>query len=208
MIGLLGRGIRRRKQPAIMAARRFGVDVEFYDRETVWDDPGPDKYRISKAQGPRSAGCDIERRRIIVPTVEANAKQDYEAEWHELFHVLCAIPGTDIEEVDEAFMLMQVERAYAREYGPTFVRRVVSWQEATSTAYNNGDELSDYHAYRRAPFWRAGYARGRRIGLLDTNDHPTWRWPNWKKLTRADWREIIKVGDATDDFNGIPRTSS
>lgn len=84
---------------------------------------------------------------------------------------------------------MPIERQYARRLlGKRQYDACVKWQEITRVEYNT--ELSEYERYERCRWWTRALTLGRRLGVLDRSNEPTFAVPNWNALPRKD-REYL-----------------
>jgi hypothetical protein len=162
-------------RPAVQVAEKYGIRVR-------WVKSPSDVPHLLR--GPQGHGCSPERR--VVYFVGGD-KYHYSPEgyFHELVHVIVQCPWKcwEIESIPEDFLLLQFERALARQtYDKRTLRRVVEWQEETCVHMHHSDELGMYSEYRRSKLWKYGFKVARVLGLLDEQNKPTYAWPNWKKL--------------------------
>ena len=102
-----------KENPAYELARRFGISIVKYDTLTDDDEgdwlegmepadysPGPDCHGLSLAQ---KTVYDWDAR-----------EEDCEKLFHEVVHLIVQPPGFDIEDICEGWLLMQMERSFAR----------------------------------------------------------------------------------------------
>ncbi len=109
-----------------------------------------------------------------------------EALLHEAMHILTQSPYASIDEIPEPWILFQVELAYAKALGRDVLIAVEAWQADVIEA--NHPESPKFIAY-----WRQGYVIARKVGLLDANNEPTYKWPNWSVLSAEEqdsWQRI------------------
>lgn len=152
--------------------------------------------------GPRRGyGCDPLKGCVYVDVKELRLADNFrpEAFLHELVHVLVHPPGHDIYRVEETWILLGFERCLARHtLGRDDFRKVVEFQEMTE--YESWDprtqkQVSEYLGDLRRPeshsFWRRMLKRCRKTGILDKKNRPTWRRPNWRRLSETDWEDDI-----------------
>jgi hypothetical protein len=186
----LARRVRRSEEPITELAEIYGITIE---TEQPW-------FRLKDtSRGPQGGGCSPLRRVIYV-----EEHMVLRENFHELCHVICAVPwagcaslgsldplGFDgISGICEGHMLMQFERSLARAvFTEDQLEDVVEWQSQTQVLLKRGGRLrylEKIRRYTRQGFWREGFGRLKRVGLLDENNFPTFAWADWSKLTRQD----------------------
>lgn len=186
----LANRVRGSEFPITTLADIYGITVETEQR--YWRFP-------DTSGGPAGGGCSPFRRIIYI--------EDHmlvREAFHELCHVLCAVPWmgfatlndlveekhNGISGICEGQMLMQFERSLARAvFDQDCYEGVVEWQEQTLVVPKKGKKeryLERIRRYRRQHFWRDGFGRLRRVGLLDENNFPTFEWADWSNLTWKD----------------------
>lgn len=186
----LAHRVRRSDCPITELAAIYGIKVEDLDRYYRYYDT---------TRGPNGGGCSPIRRIIYIEDHMVLREN-----FHELCHVICAVPwagcatlgaldplGFDgITGICEGHLLMQFERSLARAvFSQDQLEDVLEWQEQTQVMLKKGGRLRYLERIRRYPrqgFWREGFGRLRRVGLLDENNFPTFEWADWSKLTWKD----------------------
>jgi len=173
--------------------RKYDVTVK--EVPVGW--PPPDGV----TRGPKGHACSPSTRTIFLNPRDTRHSAPYyqrvhginwepENYLHELVHVITQPPWQNIEHTPEDFILMQFERALAAAYfSPWAYDRIVHWQEctevsATGTSLGTLTELGVSQPYFRAAWWRAGFVFCRKLGILDENNRPTFRWPDWRIIDK------------------------
>lgn len=114
---------------------------------------------------------------------------DIEDNLHELVHVICALPfvGDDgVEDVPEESLLFMYERALAEAcLDESDLKRVIDYQLMTHLTRYEADLGTMVHESPASVYglWTTGLSRCRKVGLLDEHNFPTFRWPDWSRLT-------------------------
>lgn len=134
----------------------------------------------SRLNGPDgTAGLDLPTRTVFV-----SPRAAFERVLHEIAHIVTAPPGIEYDLVPEDFLLLQLERCWARGFrlSAKLVRSIYEWQGSTAAPLICGvegamlDEIADYE--KSGP-WRAGYHHLRSLDLIDAKNRPTLRTPRW-----------------------------
>lgn len=184
-VGKRIRAIRSQTEQLKAIAEQYQVDLRF-------DDSFEDDNREGWGWGPISARCNP-----LVRCVEG-AGASYEDVLHELVHVIVYIPtpriwSRGIEKVDETKLLIPFERALADVVVASKARMkaVVRYQE--STVLNPGMSLREYNGgdYLNSERWKRATMVARKVGLLDKYNYPTFRNPNWKRLSHRERRWLF-----------------
>jgi hypothetical protein len=132
-----------------------------------------------RLNGPsREVGLDLPSRTVFVgPTARL------EHVLHELAHIVTAPPGVSYETVPEDYILLQLERCWARELlNKKELFALKDWQEtASAPLITPGEVLGEIPYYERSSPWRAGFHHLRILGLIDSSNRPTFRSPTWTK---------------------------
>ncbi len=185
--------IRTHPQPVKALARAYGIPVipmqhaDHEGRRMLSGDP-------DASPGPLAGAINPFTRTIYMPLAKDyhSALFGHAVLLHEIMHVLCALPfhGKDGLNVPEENLVMPVERAFARALLPARkVAQVIDWQEATETCVMSTlDMLDDYET---ADYWQRGLLAARISGLLDEQNVPTLRWPNWSRLGLKRYRSVV-----------------
>jgi len=161
-------------------ARRYGVGVEYH----------PEVPETQKLAGSSGMGCDVERRVVLIEE-RVRGKEDPETLLHEIVHVIVNPPGVGIEVIHEGWILLQFERALARQaLTEEEYAAVVDYQTATSIDLYEDDKwiciLDDAPEPEKLSFWQEGVARCQLLGLLDEENRVTWQPPDWSCLDALD----------------------
>lgn len=164
------------------------LDFEGYNTLQVLLDSGSNIRNISCS--PVMGHIDARRKLVAVPE---NVNVEYV--FHELCHIICAPPFYDLdpkgtEDIPEYWLLMPYERELARSCNsPHLLDAVSSWQYETvvDDFYPlHRTELRDYGSTDeelfRTNLWQLGLWRARQVGLLDENNYPTFKYPNWNVI--------------------------
>lgn len=154
--------------------------AHLYGIEVRWVDDVP-----RRRSGPASQGCDPKRRLLYFLKKDTIFNSEIEHYFHELVHVVVQPPWRrwSISDTPEEFILFQFERALARATLEEWAfERVVDWQCNTYTRILQSHLDSDPR-YDKRGFWRLGFKMCRVLGLLDQNNRPTYRWPDWSRLS-------------------------
>lgn len=177
---------------SIRVAVLYGIRVELIDDNSMRYDgerPSPNATR-----GAEGNWCDPSLR-----TVYLEPGREVQEYFHEVVHTIVQPPWWNIDNTPEDFMLMQFERALARAtLSKKEFNAVVCWQEETQCEITNGGPLRRIKNYDHHKFWRTGLDISRRIGILDTHNRPTFKWPDWKKIQkhkRSLWNYIVEGSD-------------
>lgn len=166
-------------------ATRYGIRLLEVE-DIAWFKAGLRTFDPGLIGNPTDAAAGCLQRRVVV------CKRDEHHECphvvlHEIMHLVLTPQkrwtgvsrGAALQELDEAFVLLQVEREVARLLGKDVYRRVVEWQRKTGTPILEGS-MSD-RSHMTDAVWLGGYALARRLGVLDDENRPTWRWPRWSR---------------------------
>lgn len=185
-------------------ARRTSDDIinrlaAIYDIEIKFLDP---PREVSPAhRGPEGHGC-IPSRRLLLVEDDSVASHKPQYFLHELTHIIVQPPFWTMRETPEEFVLFQFERQLSKAcFDATDHRAVVKWQEDTITytrqkgapkskTYAYELALGDIHNYRQRGIWRRGFELCRRVGLLDKNNKPTWKKPDWSSFSMDEIRAL------------------
>lgn len=179
-------------------ARRFGVRVylnsnfpSYYRADAQACDPrGYVRVPATRfaAPGPMGHACDVHTKAVWFDHFAADGVHTL---LHEVMHCVLHPPWCGIDDVPEDLVLMQYERAIARQYfSPRGYQHVVDWQKVTSVEWTNPetgrsyDELGSIPHYTRSRFWREGFRALRAMGALDAAGRVTWALPDWRKATK------------------------
>ncbi len=173
----------------------------------------------SYSDAPSAYDCDTSTKELLVPGGKAWRKEaltldegenytgpeyGFEAWLHEVMHVLVQPPFASITEVPEDWLLMQVELPYARAIGDAeAVRLVRAWQDVTMRVTVDAGPNDCGPDWRRTkPWWKEGYRLARKLGVLNKRNEPTWKWPDWSKLTASEgesWHDRVVPDEVSND---------
>lgn len=155
-------------------AQRLGVRLLLTDESTARDDDG------------RTAKLSLRRRAVWYSPASLP-----EQTLHEMMHVILTptkrVTGYPqeiaLDSMPEDLFVLQYERCVARLLSGEIYDRVCDWQSETETWFINGprERLYDVWGFERTGGWRAGFAFARALGILDSNNRPTWRRPRWTR---------------------------
>jgi hypothetical protein len=182
-------------------AAMYGVSLVPLPRDVAWSVwvEGIDELGLEGQPISETGYCHEDRR------VYCWGEVSDEFVFHELCHLILHHPRLG-PEVPEELILMPFELALARTFmDADQLERVHELQEKTTLM--TGDELGDFSNYTRRWFWKEGLARCRQLGILDAQNRPTWRYPDWsrielkgekdlRKIQRAFWRRYEQSSEA------------
>lgn len=113
--------------------------------------------------------------------------------WHEIMRLIC---WRD-DQSNEDLLLVPVEEAYTKACLPgSRQERVLRelWTHAHPYAQRlRVENLEDDPHFRRRKFWLDGKRIARQVGLLDDKNYPTFKYPDWSKLSEEDCRMLEKA---------------
>ena len=178
--------VRLSDAPINVLADHFGIRVV---RDHWKNDP-------RMLRGPSGSSMNpIDRIGYADPKMHDDLKDIY----HELIHVLMYVPGGSkwsdgVEYVDEACGPMQLERQMAKAcFGKEDLAQIVEYQEVTAV-WGFKEILAGHHDYENDPRWVRGMDLCRRVGVLDDNLFPTFRWPDWSVLHPNEINQLLRTG--------------
>lgn len=157
--------------------------ADVYDvKVEAWDDVKDGDFQ----EGPAGHGLSLDERAIYLDWFGfERGFYDVAVVLHELMHVVCCHPKKAVTSEDEEDLLLQVERSIARAaLSRSAYKEVVTFQEVTAVCppeLSHDEELAQIPNYHCRPWWRAGFARARRLGILNEHNYPTWKMPDWSK---------------------------
>jgi hypothetical protein len=107
---------------------------------------------------------------------------------HELAHIICQPPWCDVSVTCEAWLQVPFEYCVVRALRLSLRSYYNYLNTATMLHYKTLWEFIPLSMRRN--ILQQGRERAQRIGLLDEAYRPTYRWPNWRKLTKHDRDEF------------------
>lgn len=179
----------------LQIAKRYGVNV-FLHRHLYSGDVIDDKHGLTykpltrgKSTGPICHWCHPEKKTVWLEELDASR---IEFAFHELCHVIINPPG-GIDQLSEDVILMPFERTLARQcLSPVGFKRILDWQETGTQIEWWDTQKKKYYGtlesvpnYTRWSLWRESFRNLRRMGALSSENRVTWRWPNWRRATKA-----------------------
>lgn len=169
----------------LLLCERYGIRI----------DPRPGLH-AQFSEAPGGFVCNLEANTIEVPAefdwrehVDLHAPlYGPEAFLHEAMHLVMQPPFRSIDRVPEEWILMQVEWSVARAMLDKAGRDLVkAWQLFTITGGTIHNKMyGDKSPHWREGYWRRGFAMARKLGVLTCHNEPTWRWPQWDRLSEIE----------------------
>lgn len=189
----LTRRLRRCVDPIRPLAKALGIElVQIPDRKSF----PPYVSRFSKSEFGSNGTYGIA---VTTRAVYFAPGATHRLRLHEVMHAYLDWP--EPLTMVEHGLLLQVERAIAKEiFSPERYGKVVEEQEENYVWWAEGMTLGSVEAYACEDFWKAGYATGRLLGVLDQDDRPTFEAPNWDKRSPHEIAHLL--GRINEDAEG------
>ena len=135
---------------------------------------------------------------FVERTVWAEPTAPIEEIFHELMHIVFAVPGLEIEETPEDIVLLQAERAigwHVSECRRAWGDLIAFQANTTAPLVHNLDGASlgrrlGSVGFERKRGWREGFVLARRLGVIDDARRPTWRRPRWSEALKKHCRTL------------------
>jgi hypothetical protein len=181
-------------QAVLEIAHRYDIKVELTDGLLGYTEHAERGIHIFAG-----AGLSFNERKVWL-----TEDSDVEAQLHEVMHVITHPPGCKLNIVRENFILMQVEREFARAMlTRSEFRRVVTWQHETSVSDENDLFDCQRSYWLDRDLWLDGYRRAQEVGLLDSRRRPTFERAKWP----ADPVKYYFEWARTRDLSYSPKTT-
>lgn len=162
-------------------ASRYQVSIRSYDE-------APNPCDTATA-GPGGGLTDPINRVVYIEDM-----MNFEEVLHEIVHVIVYVPTRDplrgMSNVGEGDLLLPFEKHLARTVAPRQLVHVVNYQHNT-IVWEDGSYLQDFGDYERHPRWLKALDRSYKLGLLDRHNRPTFRLPDWSKLSYSERRKMF-----------------
>lgn len=128
--------------------------------------------------------------------IEDGHEDELDAVWHEVMHLLCDPPGLCCNTLEQ-WMLLAVEYVYAKHCLSKTDLKSLSKLRSGTLIFNltgdrrpaMGEPMND--KMMKHKFWEDALGRAVTIGLLDENYVPTFKRPDWSKLSSEQSYELI-----------------
>lgn len=134
------------------------------------------------------AALSFERR-----TVYAEPDSPSEEVFHEVMHIVLAVPGRELCETPEDLVLLQAERAIA--WHVRECRRVwddvIRYQAVSAAPLVRSGIGLGRSGYGNWSAWRHGFQLARELGVIDDARRPTWRLPKWTPTLKKTCHALI-----------------